>query len=289
MSGQFVRRGLVRLSLGLCLVMALGGFQSLEALFAPKAELWPRWQAHDPKSTQSIDHGAWAGFLRRYLRPGTDGIARVAYGAVGGEDRARLDAYLAMLEAVPVDRLSRPEQRAFWINLYNAATVRLILDHPAAASIRDIDISPGLFADGPWGKKLLQVADVALSLNDVEHRILRPIWRDPRLHYAVNCAALGCPNLQAEAFTAANTERLLEAAARAYVNHPRGVMVDGQRLVVSSIYVWFQEDFEGTDRGVIRHLKRYAEAPLAAALGGVERIDGHAYDWRLNAVAGVSN
>ncbi|MDP6709716.1 MAG: DUF547 domain-containing protein, partial [Alphaproteobacteria bacterium] len=147
----------------------------------------------------------------------------------------------------------------------------------------------GLFAIGPWDKKLFRVAGVALSLNDVEHRILRPIWRDPRIHYAVNCAALGCPNLQGEAFTGANTERLLEAAARAFVNHPRGVMVKGERLVVSSVYVWFQEDFEGTDTGVIRHLKRYAEPPLEAALDGVERIEDHAYDWRLNAVPIASN
>jgi Protein of unknown function, DUF547 len=86
------------------------------------------------------------------------------------------------------------------------------------ASIRDIAISPGLFSVGPWGRKLIEVEGEPLSLDDIEHRILRPIWRDPRLHYAVNCAALGCPNLRSSAFTAANADILLETAASDYVN-----------------------------------------------------------------------
>lgn len=277
--------GLARLIVGGCLALLLSGYLSIEAWFAPDAEPWPRWQAHDPAATRSIDHGPWTAFLRRHLKTGADGINRVAYLAVGEADRAALDSYIAALEAVPVRELSRPEQLAFWINLYNAATVQLILEHPGKRSIRDIDISPALLADGPWGKKLLRVEGEALSLDDIEHRILRPIWRDARIHYAVNCAALGCPNLQAEAFTRANAEGLLEAAARAYVNHPRGARVVDGGLVVSSLYVWYQEDFGGTDVGVIAHLKRYAGPGLAAALATVQRIDAHAYDWSLNAAS----
>jgi hypothetical protein len=121
-----------------------------------------------------------------------------------------------------------------------------------------------------------------LSLDDIEHRILRPIWRDPRLHYAVNCAALGCPNLQTAAFTAANTEALLDKAARDFVNHPRGAAIVGGKLIVSSIYVWYEADFGGADRGVIAHLKRYAGPELATALAAVDRISGNRYDWGLN-------
>ncbi len=277
--------GLARLIVGGCLIVLLSGYLSIEALFVPEAELWPRWQVHDRASVRRVEHGPWTAFLQRYLRPGRDGITRVAYRAVDDDDRAALDAYLAALEAVPVSGLSRPEQQAYWINLYNAATVRLILDHPDKRGIREIGISPGFLADGPWGKKMLRIEGEALSLNDIEHRILRPIWRDPRIHYVVNCAALGCPDLQAEAFTAANTAALLEAAARAYVNHPRGARVDEGRLVVSSIYVWFQADFGGTDRAVIEHLKHYAAPELRAALATVQRIDDHAYDWTLNAAS----
>jgi hypothetical protein len=169
------------------------------------------------------------------------------------------------------------------VNLYNALTVRVVLDHYPVASIRDIDISPGLFADGPWRKPLITVQGEDVSLDDIEHRILRPIWRDPRIHYAVNCASIGCPDLQAEAFTAANTERLLEKAARDYINHPRGVRVDRSGVTLSSIYNWFASDFE-LDGGVLGHVRRYASADLRARLEGVETIDGYAYDWSLNDV-----
>jgi hypothetical protein len=157
-----------------------------------------------------------------------------------------------------------------------------VLEHYPVDSIRKIAISPGLFSAGPWGKKLVTVEGKALSLDDIEHRILRPIWRDPRIHYAVNCAALGCPNLQPEAFTADNEEALLERAAHDYVNHPRGATVADGKLTVSSIYVWYQADFGGTDRGVIAHLQHYAAPALAAALAPIERIGADRYDWSLN-------
>lgn len=275
-----------RAALATGLVAALAAFVSLEALFAPDAEPWPRWRAHDAASTSTVDHTAWDRFLAAYLVRGEDGINRLRYGGVGAADRAALESYVEGLSAIPISRYNRAEQLAFWINLYNALTVRVVLDHYPVASIRDIDISPGLFADGPWTRKLVTVEGEALSLNDIEHRILRPIWADPRLHYALNCAALGCPNLQPTAFTGANAEALMEAGARAYVNHPRGARMDNGALVVSSIYVWFAEDFGGGDRDVIAHLRRYAEPGLAAALAGASGIADHRYDWRLNAVAG---
>lgn len=265
---------------------AAGAAQSLEALFAPSARPWPRWEKHDANSTQVVDHSAWDQFLRRHLKDGSNGIARVAYGAVDAESRQALASYISRLQAVPVDGLARGEQLAFWVNLYNALTVKVVLDHYPVRSIRDIDISPGLFADGPWDRKLVTVAGEALTLNDIEHRILRPIWRDPRLHYAVNCASLGCPDLPAAAFTGTNVETMLEAAARAYINHPRGARIERGRLVASKIYSWFQEDFGGSEAGVLAHLARYAGPELAAALRGRARIGDYEYDWALNDAAG---
>jgi len=255
---------------------------AFESLFAPKAELWARWSAHDPKATTRLDHGAWDGFLRRYVARKDDGINRVAYAKVSATDRQALDRYIGALAATKVSGLARAEQRAYWINLYNALTVQVVLKRYPVASIRDIDISSGLFADGPWDKKLVTIEGAKVSLNDIEHRILRPIWRDPRIHYAVNCASLGCPNLRRQAYTADNTEALLEAGARDYVNHPRGVTFDGGRLVVSSIYVWFKPDFGGSDAGVIAHLRRYAATALKKKLENASSVDRHTYDWRLN-------
>jgi hypothetical protein len=249
---------------------------------APPAELWAKWQVHDDASDATIDHGVWDYFLRSYVRRGSDGIALIPYARVTAFDRERLGADLARIAGVPIGAYSRREQFAFWVDLYNELTVKLVLDHYPVSTIKNIAISPGWFSVGPWGRKLITVEREPLSLDDIEHRILRPIWRDPRIHYAVNCAALGCPNLQVSTFTAANTEALLDKAAREYVNHPRGVTVTGGALTVSSIYIWYEADFGGTEAGVIEHLKRYARPGLASALAAIDHISGDSYDWALN-------
>ena len=254
----------------------------LLAQAAPKAELWPVWQAHDDRNHAVIDHTAWDELLQAYVKPSADGINRVAYSKVSAADKAKLENYLLKMQSLHIGQYSQAEQRAYWINLYNATTVKTILDHYPVESITKINISPGLFAHGPWGKKQLKVEGAELALDDIEHRILRPLWHDPRTHYSVNCASLGCPNLATQAYTAANMEALLDAGARAYVNHPRAVSVQNGKLIVSSIYVWFKDDFGGDDAGVIAHIKKYAEPKLAAQLASISRISDDRYDWTLN-------
>ena len=274
-----------RLVLGAALVLPLAGFFSFEKLFAPKAEIWERWGTHDPSALSQIDHRTWDRTLKSYVARGWDSVNRFAYGRVTNADKGRIDTYIASLTATSISRYNRSEQRAYWINLYNALTVKIVLEHYPVNSIRDIDISPGFFADGPWNRKLVEVENEALSLNDIEHRILRPIWRDPLIHYAVNCASVACPNLQNTAFTAANTEALLDIAARDYINSPRGVRIENGMLVVSSIYVWFAEDFGDSDDEIIAHLNHFASPSLVDELKGVQRIGGHRYDWKLNVSA----
>ena len=269
---------------GLASIALLGGV--VPAMAAPKAVLWDRWTAHDPASEAAIDHGLWGEILARCLVTGSDGVNRFDYAKAAADDLGRLDAYLAMLAATSISDHRRPEQMAYWINLYNALTIKVVLDHYPVKSIRDIDISPGLLSDGPWGRKLVAIERETLSLDDIEHQILRPIWRDPRIHYAVNCASIGCPNLQPAPFEAGMLDSQLDQAAIEFVNHRRGVAIEGGRITVSSIYDWFQEDFGGSDPGVIAHLKAYAAPDLAMKLEGFERIDDDGYDWRLNDAAG---
>jgi hypothetical protein len=247
-----------------------------------RCAVWARGQAHDPPATARIDHGRWDRILDSYVAPDGEDLNRFDCAGISARDRAALDGYVAGLAALAISGYARAEQLAYWINLYNALTVQLVLAHYPVDSIRDIDISPGLFAEGPWDKPLLTIEGQAVALDDIEHRILRPIWRDPRIHYALNCASLGCPNLQHRAFTAEGTDALLEAAARGYVNSPRGLRFAKGKLIVSSLYVWFSEDFGGDDVGIIAHLKRYAAPALAARLAGIETLGGHAYDWTLN-------
>ena len=252
---------------------------------APKSDLWPRWEAHDPASRVQVDHSAWDDILARHVRPSGDGVNLFDYSGIGAADSAALDGYIDLLAGTDVDGLNRDEQLAYWINFYNALTIQLILDHMPVDSILDIRISPGLFSIGPWGKKLVTVEGEELSLDDIEHRILRPIWNDPRIHYGVNCASIGCPNLVPVAYTAENVDRLLTENAIAYVNDPRGAELRSGNLTVSSIYDWFDEDFGGNETGVLRHLRQYAKPELKKQLELVLEIDGYDYDWSLNDVS----
>ena len=267
------------------LVLPLAAFVTADACAAPQAELWPRWQAHEPSSVAVVNYADWDKLLARVVAAGSDGINRVDYAALAGPERAALEAVVARLAAVEIDGYARPEQLAYWINLYNAVTLQVVAAHWPVASIRDIDISSGWFADGPWDAAVVTVAGEALTLNDIEHRILRPIWRDPRIHYAVNCASLGCPNLAGTAYRGGDIGDRLDAAARDYVNHPRGVTLRDGRVTVSKIYDWFLEDFGGSTAGLLAHLRRYAAPGLAADLAQRGEIDGTAYDWALNDAA----
>ncbi len=168
---------------------------------------------------------------------------------------------------------------AFWINLYNAATVDIVLDAWPITDIRKID-SP-ILRRGPWDRKAFMVKGQRLSLNDIEHRILRPIWRDVRIHYAVNCASLGCPNLASTPYRPETLQGMLDAAARAYVNHPRGFSRSGGKLVASSIYNWYQSDW-GNEAAVLAHARKYASPKTAMMLGQATRIDDYRYDWSVN-------
>ncbi len=236
-------------------------------------------------SAKAVDHSAWDRLLKTYVKPAADGINRVDYRAFKAGGRKALSAYLDALQRVDPAKLDRPEQFALLVNLYNARTVSIVLDHYPVRSIKDITLGGGLlaaFTGGPWKAKVLRLKGVDLSLDDIEHGILRAVFKDPRVHYAVNCASLGCPNLGVEAFTGAKLNAQLDAAARAYINHPRGVRVDADGVRASSIYKWFGEDFGASDRAVLKHIRRYAAAPLANKLARRNEIIDYDYSWRLN-------
>jgi Protein of unknown function, DUF547 len=231
--------------------------------------------------------------LASYLVQGSDGINRVDYARwhASTADREKLNGYLIALAAWLPSTMARNEAFAYWANLYNAATLKLVIDRYPVKSIRDIKSDTSVFDVkgyiGPWRTKIATIEGRQVSLDDIEHGIMRPTFKDPRVHYAVNCASIGCPNLAPRTWKAETLDKDLDAAARAFVNHPRGAQVraDGT-LQVSTIYKWYKEDFGGTDAGVIDHLRRYAKADLSAKLqAGIRGIDD-AYDWALNQAGG---
>ncbi|RAN34203.1 DUF547 domain-containing protein [Hyphomonas pacifica] len=228
----------------------------------------------------SAQHAQWTRLLSDYVEQGEDGVNRVDYAALKANqaDRAELDVYIARF--AEMDLSGRDDATfAAWANLYNAVTMRYIVQQYPLGSIRD-----GYVFGGPWKKIKVTADGREISLDGIEHDVLRPRFQDPRVHYAINCAAWSCPNLQPVAWKGDTLDRDLDAAARAYINHPRGVHAGPRGLTVSTIYDWFEDDFGGSKAAVMQHLLDYAEPDLADAIRQTPRIRGYEYDWSLNEV-----
>ena len=253
-----------------------------DGFLPPKATLLERWTRHDAGSDQTIDHAAWARFLDGNLRTFEDGMNLIPYSRVSEADSSLLDDYVNAMGRLAISEYARDEQLAYWINLYNARTVQLVLAYFPVDDLRQIKLSPGRHPFGPWDKTILIIEGEQLTLNDVQHRILRPIWKDGRLHYALNRGAIGSPNLQRQPFSASNAEDLFEQGARAFINHPRGAHIDDGKLVISRLYLWYYSEFGGSVGRVLDHLRKYASLELEAELAAAKGIDDYDYYWGIN-------
>lgn len=235
-------------------------------------------------STMTVDHGAFDKLLKSYVVPGKDGINRVDYPRFRSEGLAALKGYLMALQAADPTRLGPAEHFAYFANLYNAATLDVVLEHYPVKSIKAVRLADasGSLYDGPWKTKLTSVNGIRISLDEIASDILRPSFnsRDPRGHYLLNCLSIGCPNLLPEAITGAKLEAQLESATKAFVTHPRGVSVTGGKIKSSSLYSWYESDF-GVTAGVIAHMAKFGGPELAKQLAGISAIAEHDYDWGL--------
>ncbi|UJF17950.1 DUF547 domain-containing protein [Vibrio sp. SS-MA-C1-2] len=245
---------------------------SFQSFAAQKSELWAFWDHSDPTNATIISHQSYQDLLDTYLHQQGE-YTLFDYHAVTKTDNKKLNNYLKSLQEQDPRQLNRQEQYAYWVNLYNATTVKVILDNYPVKSITKIG---GFFSFGPWDEEQLTVEGKKLTLNDIEHRILRPIWQDPRTHYAVNCASLGCPNLQNKVFTANNSEALLDKAAAEFINSKKGVLEKEDEIQLSSIYEWFSVDF-GSQQQLFKHLKQY-KPTIKPFPKNIE----YEYDWNLN-------
>ena len=258
------------------------GSQS-SALGIPDSSLVdPIFQISDPYSNYVVDHSAWSCFLARYLVTGAAGVNRLNYRQVSSNDRCALKNYLQQLQAVDTRTLNRNEQLAYWFNLYNARTVDIVLDNYPIRSIRQVKQKLTDFV-GPFDDEgAVHVLGKSLSLNDIESGIVRPVWKDPRIHYALNCASYGCPNLSPTAWTADNLDQRLNGAAYEYINSDRAVKRGLRGLRVTKIYKWYKDDFGGTDQAVLNHIRQYADGNTLRKISGQQNISCYFYDWSLN-------
>jgi hypothetical protein len=239
------------------------------------------WKQSNESSTVIIDHLVWQNVLDKFLFVADDpGVNLFDYQALIDGGREELSRYLEKMSNLTLTDYNRNEQFAYWVNLYNALTVDLIADHYPTESITQISGRPTSF--GPWDNPAIDIQGETLSLNDIEHRILRPLWKDYRIHFALNCASIGCPNLQAQTFSAKNSDTLLNQAAQQFLNHPRAIEITDNGLVMSSIFDWYQEDFGANETELLGTLSPYlSEAQQQKAISSLDSID-YQYDWSLN-------
>ena len=209
-------------------------------------------------------HADWNTLLKKYV---TD-AGNVDYKNFKN-DISSLDAYLKQLaENDPANNWSKKERLAYYINLYNAATVKLILDNYPIKRIKDIN--------KPWGKKWVRVGNTTYSLGNIEHKILRKM-NEPRIHFAINCASYSCPKLLNVAFTAANMETLLQKATNGFINDTKRNKISTNKVQLSNIFKWYKKDFTGNGT-LIEYLNTY----LTTKINDNADIDYLKYDWSLN-------
>ena len=225
------------------------------------------------RASQVVDHSIYGGLLKKYVDMGV-----IDYRGFKAEEKT-LDRYLQALEAIDTESLSRTEQFAFYINAYNAWTIKLILSaYPKVKSIKDL----GSLFKSPWKKKICRIDGDLLTLDNIEHDILRPRFKDPRVHFAINCASRGCPPLRADPYEGPILDRQLDEMTSAFINDPRRNRLEGPTLYVSKIFDWFAADFK---EGIIRFFLKYAKGDLKKQLEakrGRTKIEYLDYDWALN-------
>ena len=220
-------------------------------------------------------HQLWNELLKANVKPN----GQVDYKGFIRE-KPKLESYLKLLSENAPDRSkwSKNEQLAYWINVYNAYTVRLIVDFYPTKSIRDLGprIKIPLIKD-VWHYKFFKIAGVDMSLDEVEHSILRKEFEEPRIHFAINCASVSCPPLLNEAFVASNLENQLTRVATTFINDTSRNKISSQSAQLSSIFSWFKGDF--TKKGtLIEFLNRYSKVKISPNA----RISFLDYNWNLN-------
>ena len=259
----------------LFLIVLIGLSCASHAIAKNDSQAWTMWNSSDETNRVIIDHSAFDGFLKTYVVSNhPSGINRFRYADVSRRDSKVLDKYIAKMASLDPRDYRKVEQKAYWLNLYNAVTLQGLLKVYPVTSIE---------RDKSSRKRRITVAKKKLSVADIDERILRPIWHDYKMVFGLSCATVGCPAIHPQAFTGGNTDMLLKQYAREFINHPRGLTVSKGELRVSTIFSWYRDEFGGGDQQLIRLFTHYAEDNKALYILGFSGDIEYAYDQRINA------
>lgn len=225
-----------------------------------------------------ISHQQWDDLLKAHVND----EGRVDYKGIA-KDEAKLDEYLALLSNTPIvkDEWNEDQQMAYWINAYNAYTVKLILNHYPVKSIKDIGPETQVvFINTPWDIKFFEIGDKKYDLNKIEQGTLRKRFKDdPRFHFALVCAAKSCPNLRNEAYVPEILSKQLDDQGRHFMNNPaKNKITDANHAKLSPYFDWYKKDFKRGDDSVVEWVNKYSDVKLNKG-ADITFMD---YDWSLN-------
>jgi hypothetical protein len=232
--------------------------------------------------SRAPDHSDYDALLRKYV---TKSGVRYAAWRADDADRIGLETYIARMETADLDALAaaptgRPATLAFWINLYNAATLDLVLRDYPVKTIKAL----GGAAGSPWQRNVTSAGGHLLSLDQIENEIIRPKFQDPRVHFALNCAARSCPPLRIGAYVADSLDAQLEERTRSFLHAGIVELLPGHppKVRLPKIFDWYAEDFGASDSAVVAWLRPYVSALAALPDTGKIDLKYADYDWSLN-------
>ncbi|MCC6795053.1 MAG: VTT domain-containing protein [Candidatus Hydrogenedentes bacterium] len=231
----------------------------------------------EAKDGPRFDHSTFDGLLKKHV----NSAGGVDYAGLRADQDA-LKSYLAALDRAPFNELGRDEKFALLINAYNAFTLQLIIEYldSGIESIRDIP------SDNRWDDKRWKIGGNTWSLNEIEHEQIRPKFREPNIHWALVCAAVGCPPLRAEAYDAAHiNDQLQDQARKVHTNGSRWFQFDSakRKVLLTALYNWYGTDFDQVSGGVLEHAAKFSpELASSVQTGERPKIDWLDYDWKLN-------
>jgi hypothetical protein len=237
-----------------------------------------------PAAAQPPDYKPWQDLLAKHYDPARG----MRYKALQANDKAALDRLRQQMALVDPAALSLKDRLAYWINLYNISVVGVVVDHYPVESIRDISTDP-IIRLNVFKKDSVATKSGKVSLDTIENEKIREAFKDPRIHFAINCAAESCPPIRPEPYVGARLDQQLDDQARKFLNGPHGVRIekDGDELVlhVTKILDWFKDDFETWGGGRVAFVRKYLtpdkQKQIDAARGNVE-LEFHDYSWDLN-------
>lgn len=220
-----------------------------------------------------FDHSAWDALLKRYV----DSQGRVDYARWKKDGTDKIDAYLDTLRAAEPSKFTRSEALAFWINAYNALTIRGVLHFYPIRSIKEkVNRFPGGY--NIWRDYRIEIEGKKVSLDDIEHRILRPMG-DPRVHFAINCASRGCVRLFNRAYTAGKIDAQLDEAGRAFFRNPEKFRIENGKVYISELFSWFGEDFGETPKAQLLRVRHLLPEEARAWVEKRDSIEFEFLDW----------